>query len=101
MEWKQVLEYGKAKIMSETLKIQSRYIDNLEKVLEKARISHQQLRNRVETVEYDYNSLREKFVYLNEKKQNKENKRNNSNSPQKKSRIVKAFGKTSQYYPEN
>lgn len=84
--------------MSETLKIQSRYIDNLEKVLEKARISHQQLRNRVETVEYDYNSLREKFIHLNEKKQNNENKRNNADSPQRKSRIVKAFGKASQFF---
>ena len=96
LEWKQILEYGKAKIKSETMKIQSKYISNLEKVLEKARISHQQLRNRVETVEYESNALREKIMHSHEKKHDNNNK-NDSNSPQKKSRIVKAFGKSSQY----
>ena len=91
------MEYGKAKIKSETLKIQTKHISNLEKILEKARISHQQLRNRVETVEYESNALREKLMHSHEKKQNVHNgKKSNSGSPQKKSRIVNAFGKSSQ-----
>ena len=101
LEWKQILEYGKAKIKSETLKIQTKHISNLEKILEKARISHQQLRNRVETVEYESNSLREKLMHSHEKKKidnNNNCKKSDSGSPQKKSRIVKAFGKSSQYY---
>lgn len=83
LEWKQVIEFGKSKITADTLKIQSRYISNLEKILEKARISHQQLRNRVETVEFDYSTLREKFNNFSEKKE-------------KKSRIVKAFNRETQ-----
>ena len=96
LEWKQILEYGKAKIKSETMKIQTRYISNLEKVLEKARISHQQLRNRVETVEYESNALREKLLHSHEKTNKNHKMTSDSNSPQKKSRIVKAFGKISQ-----
>ena len=100
LEWKQILEYGKAKIKSETLKIQTKHISNLEKILEKARISHQQLRNRVETVEYESNALMEKLMHYHEKKKidNNNGKKSDSGSPQKKSRIVKAFGKSSQYY---
>lgn len=91
------MEYGKAKIKSETLKIQNRYISNLEKILEKARISHQQLRNRVETVEFESNALREKLMRSQDKKTTyNDNSHSHSSSPQKKSRIVKAFGKSSQ-----
>ena len=46
LEWKQIIEYGKAKIKSNYTKMQEKHIANLEKVLEKAQISHQQLRNR-------------------------------------------------------
>ena len=76
------------------MKIQGKHIANLEKVLEKARISHQQLRNRVETVEYESNTLREKIMH-NEKNHDKNHKTETS-SPTRKSRIVKAFGKSSQ-----
>lgn len=96
LEWKQILEYGKAKIKSETMKIQTRYIINLEKILEKARISHQQLRNRVEAVEFESNALREKLMHSHEKKRYGHKEKSNSNSPQQKSRIVKTFGKSSQ-----
>jgi hypothetical protein len=59
LEWKQIIEYGKAKIKSNFTLMQEKHIANLEKVLEKAKISHQQLRNRVEAVELDAIKLRE------------------------------------------
>lgn len=46
LEWKQIIEYGKAKIKSNYTKMQEKHIKNIETVLEKAAISHQQLRNR-------------------------------------------------------
>lgn len=52
----------------------------------------------METVEYESNALREKLMHSNEKKNHDHGKKSNSNSPQKKSRIVKAFGKSSQYF---
>jgi kinesin family protein 5 len=62
LEWKQIIEYGKAKIKSNYTKMQERQIRNIEKVLEKAAISHQQLRNRVEAVEMDAIRLREAIL---------------------------------------
>lgn len=47
LEWKQIIEYGKAKIKSNYMKMQERHIANLEKVLETSRISHEKLRNRL------------------------------------------------------
>ena len=52
LEWKQIIEYGKAKIKSFYTKMQERHITNLEKVLDKARISHAQLRKR-----YNYKDI--------------------------------------------
>lgn len=46
LEWKQIIEYGKARIQSDYIAMQEKYIENIEKVLEKAAISHQQLKNR-------------------------------------------------------
>lgn len=42
--------------------MQERHIKNLEKVLDKARSSHEQLRNRVEAVELDSIKLRESLL---------------------------------------
>ena len=52
LEWKQVIEYGKAKIKSYYTKMQEKHIINLEKVLDKARISHEHLRRRLRTSSY-------------------------------------------------
>ena len=62
LESKQIIEFGKARIKSEILKMQESHIRNLEKILEKARISHQQLRNRVEVVEFEAIRFREKML---------------------------------------
>jgi kinesin family protein 5 len=68
LEWKQIIEYGKAKIKSNYTKMQERQIRNIEKVLEKAAISHQQLRNRVEAVEMDAIKLREAVLNQDSRK---------------------------------
>ena len=83
-----MIQLGNEKIKTNILQSQEKHIENLEKILEKARISHQQLRNRVEAVEYDAIKIREKILF-NQIDINKEN-------PSNKSRIVKTFKKTNQ-----
>ena len=46
LEWKQILEYGKAKIKSNYTKMQEKHISSLDFVIEKARASHEKLRKR-------------------------------------------------------
>ncbi len=48
--------------------MQERHIKNIEEVLEKASISHQQLRNRVEAVEMDGIRIRENYLSKDAKK---------------------------------
>lgn len=61
-EWKHMLDYGKAAMKSDYVRMQEKYIQNIEKILEKTAISHQKLRNRVEAIEIDAIKLRETFV---------------------------------------
>ena len=46
LEWKQIIEYGKAKIKSNHMKMLEKHIVNLEKVLQSAKSSQEQLRER-------------------------------------------------------
>lgn len=46
LEWKQMIEYGRAKIYSDYARMQENYIKNVEMVLEKAGLSHQKLKER-------------------------------------------------------
>lgn len=50
--WRQTLEFGKNKIKSELCKIQENTIETLEKIIEKSRKTHDNLRNRVDKLEY-------------------------------------------------
>jgi hypothetical protein len=68
LEWKQIIEYGKAKIKSNLTRVQDKQIKNMEEVLEKASVSHQQLRNRVEAVEMEGIRIRENLIINHEKK---------------------------------
>jgi len=61
-EWKHMLDYGKSIMKSDYMRMQEKYIQNIEKIVEKASISHQKLRNRVEAIEIDAIRLREAFV---------------------------------------
>jgi len=51
LEWKQIIEFAKARIKSSYTKLQDQQIANMEKVLDKSAISHQKLRNRIEAIE--------------------------------------------------
>lgn len=62
LEWKQIIEYGKAKIKFNHARVLEKQVKNIERVLDKASVSHAMLRNRVEAVEMDAIKLREHFL---------------------------------------
>jgi len=46
LEWKQMIQYGKANIKLSEANMQENYIKNLEQVLDKSFVSYQKLRTR-------------------------------------------------------
>jgi len=52
-EWKQIIIAGKGNIKAKEAKMQENYVKNIEQVLEKAAISHQKLRARLNKMELD------------------------------------------------
>ena len=53
MEWKQIIEYGKAKLKSKLVLLQEKHIRNIETMLEKSAANYESLRHRIEAVELD------------------------------------------------
>jgi len=52
-EWKQIIIAGKGNIKAKEARMQENYVKNIEQVLEKAAISHQKLRARLNKMELD------------------------------------------------
>ena len=52
-EWKQIIIAGKGNIKAKEARMQENYVKNIERVLEKAAISHQKLRARLNKMELD------------------------------------------------
>ncbi|KAL4443117.1 hypothetical protein ABPG74_002184 [Tetrahymena malaccensis] len=61
LEWKQIIEYGKAKMKSILNKIQTKHIQKLEQVINEANYNYKQLRNRIEQVELETQFVKEKI----------------------------------------
>ena len=60
------MELEKFKIKSDYSFIQEQLIENLEKILEKASMSHTQLRSRVENIEMDMYKIQAQSTQINE-----------------------------------